>query len=635
MGLIKNEHGVYHVRRKVPKALEEATATVMGVSKTRVSWLKETLGTKDEKQAKIRAKPVMMKFDGILAKAEAQLVEHPVRTELTEAEIKLISDYFYALQLHEDEDLRAEGNGDDPLFADIHRQLIEAGVEFETPFAVEKTGSGLSDRMMHKIEASASDVLPVLKEALARGNVDFIRYELNELLQVFRINLDPNCADYRKLALAVMRAEVRALEDILARHRGEPIESPKLIEPSSGSSAPSSGWGLRAAYEGWLKVAPRKKSTRLEFERGIERFIELHGDLEVSQINRGHVRQFRDAALLVPAKRSGKLLKATLPQLVEYSRAHPGLPRLKAATINKWLNCLGAVLNWSRKNGIIPDEMPWSDPVSGMRLTEAKSNRQPWELEELKALFASPIYLNGERPLGGKGEASFWLPLLAIFSGARLNELAPVCVEDVKTDTPSGVRFITVIENEEEGRSVKTDSSLRAIPIHPELVRIGFLKFVDAIPKSGGQSARLFPKLTPGPKGGFGEAFSKWFGRYKRDLGIDNPSSVFHSFRHGFKDALRAAGVNEDVNDALTGHSGGNSVARGYGWKDMVRRFGFQTLADAVARVRYPGLDLSPVHWTVPPAALARTGKLAGPGRDVDHGPTETQENMGFHSKTG
>jgi hypothetical protein len=114
MGLIKNEHGVYHVRRKVPKALEVATATVLGVSKARVSWLKETLGTKDEKQAKIRAKPVIMNFDGILAKAEAQLVQHPVRTELTEAEIKQIADYFYALQLHADEELRVEGVGDDP-----------------------------------------------------------------------------------------------------------------------------------------------------------------------------------------------------------------------------------------------------------------------------------------------------------------------------------------------------------------------------------------------------------------------------------------------------------------------------------------------------------------------------------------
>jgi uncharacterized protein DUF6538 len=65
MGLIKNEHGVWHVRKKVPKALEAATATVTGASKPRVSWLKETLRTKDQKQAKIRAKPVMMKFDRV------------------------------------------------------------------------------------------------------------------------------------------------------------------------------------------------------------------------------------------------------------------------------------------------------------------------------------------------------------------------------------------------------------------------------------------------------------------------------------------------------------------------------------------------------------------------------------------
>ena len=302
-----------------------------------------------------------------------------------------------------------------------------------------------------------------LSSRLWRGNVDFIRYELNELLQVFRINLDPNCPDYRKLALAVMRAFVRALEDIQARHRGEPIESPKLLEPAA-DGAPSSGCRLRAAYQGWLKVAPRRKSTSMEFARGIERFIELHGDLEVSQINRGHVREFRDAALLVPAKRSGKLLKATLPQLVEYSRAHPALPRIKAATINKWLNCLAAVLNWARKDGIIRDDLPWSDPVSGMRLPETQSTRQPWEPEELSALFASPIYLKEERPIGGKGEAAFWLPLLAIFGGARLNELAPICVQDVKTDAASGVRFITVIEDEEEGRSVKTENSVRAIP---------------------------------------------------------------------------------------------------------------------------------------------------------------------------
>ena len=103
----------------------------------------------------------------------------------------------------------------------------------------------------------------------------------------------------------------------------------------------------------------------------------------------------------------------------------------------------------------------------------------------------------------------------------------------------------------------------------------------------------MFPLLTPGPRGGFGEAWSKWFGRYIRDLGIHNRASVFHSFRHGFKDALRAAEVSEDVNDALTGHAGLGTIGRQYGAKQMIRRFGITTLAAAVAKVSYSGLDLS------------------------------------------
>ena len=75
---------------------------------------------------------------------------------------------------------------------------------------------------------------------------------------------------------------------------------------------------------------------------------------------------------------------------------------------------------------------------------------------------------------------------------------------------------------------------------------------------------------------------------------------MFHSFRHGFKDALRRAGVSEDLNDALTGHSGGG-VGRSYGAKDMERRFGLRALSEAVAKVHYRGLDLS--HLQVPNAA--------------------------------
>jgi hypothetical protein len=83
-----------------------------------------------------------------------------------------------------------------------------------------------------------------------------------------------------------------------------------------------------------------------------------------------------------------------------------------------------------------------------------------------------------------------------------------------------------------------------------------------------------------------------------------------HSFRHCFKDALRAAGVSEDLSDALTGHSGGG-VGRRYGarpghanqrHKQIVHRFGTRRMVSAVEAVNYSGIDL-PVMRTSAPAA--------------------------------
>ena len=91
------------------------------------------------------------------------------------------------------------------------------------------------------------------------------------------------------------------------------------------------------------------------------------------------------------------------------------------------------------------------------------------------------------------------------------------------------------------------------------------------------------------------KAWTKWFGRYLRSVGITDRRKVFHSFRHSFKDALRAADVSEDLNDALLGQKN-SSVGRSYGAKqksgakDIVRRFGIERLKSAVYAVEYKGL---------------------------------------------
>jgi hypothetical protein len=59
-GVAKNRHGVYYVRLRVPKGLQEAVAQHLNNDKPRQVFLKRTLGTKDLREANIRAKPVLM-----------------------------------------------------------------------------------------------------------------------------------------------------------------------------------------------------------------------------------------------------------------------------------------------------------------------------------------------------------------------------------------------------------------------------------------------------------------------------------------------------------------------------------------------------------------------------------------------
>jgi hypothetical protein len=213
-GVSKNRHGVYYVRKKVPKQLEQATAEVLGNGKSRQVFLKRTLDTKDLRQANIRAKPVLIEFDRILAQAETLTVQRPVRTTLEKCEIELITNYFYAHQLAADDEDRREGGSEQP-FQSVAQQLSAAGVEYTTAYRVgDPPKVGLSDREMHKRAETVAWTLLPAKQALSRGDFSFLEWEIDELLKVFRISLDPKSASYRELGLAILRAYVKSIESI-------------------------------------------------------------------------------------------------------------------------------------------------------------------------------------------------------------------------------------------------------------------------------------------------------------------------------------------------------------------------------------------------------------------------------------
>ena len=135
---------------------------------------------------------------------------------------------------------------------------------------------------------------------------------------------------------------------------------------------------------------------------------------------------------------------------------------------------------------------------------------------------------------------------------------------------------------------MKNLSSRRKLPLHPELIRCGLLGYVEDRRRAGGE--RLFPELRPSVSGQVTGNWSKWWGRYTDGLGIIDPRKVFHSFRHAFKDACRSARIEEELHDALTGHTSA-SVGRGYG-----NGVPLEVLAEEITKVSYKGLDLSHLH---------------------------------------
>jgi hypothetical protein len=150
-----------------------------------------------------------------------------------------------------------------PGFQSIAAQLAAAGLEVQTPFAIGPLPeAGLSDREVYKRAENLEFGLHVTSQALARGDTTVIREELDELLYVYQISLDPRCEDYRRLAMAVLTAHVKALKDIERRNGGEPVDTPQRTfgNPSDSVLHGSLGEALDACNERGKEL---RLSTRL------------------------------------------------------------------------------------------------------------------------------------------------------------------------------------------------------------------------------------------------------------------------------------------------------------------------------------------------------------------------------------
>jgi integrase len=384
------------------------------------------------------------------------------------------------------------------------------------------------------------------------------------------LDVDKDSAAYQGLCDHIKRGMVENVRRNLQRYKGQPTVT---VDPAFSSEAvekTATGPLLSNILEMWLVERKPGIKTENEWRLAVRRFTELHSDLAVGGIAKAHVRELKDKLLQVPATLPHRIRKLPLPKILVATK-RSNQPTLSAAAVSKQLTAIRALLAWAMNNGYVEHNV-----AAGVTVATAKKiadKRVAYDASDLQNIFADIGRFRESEP------PRFWLPLLAAFTGARLEELGQLTTDDIRQH--DGIDYISI--NAEGSKSVKTRSSIRDVPIHPELVSCGFLDYVADRRAVGDE--RLFPELKPDSKGKITDTFSKRWTRYRRSLGITDSRKPFHSFRHGFKQACRAAEMGEEIHDSLTGHSNG-SVGRGYGSVPLA------TKAEAVERINYD-VDLS------------------------------------------
>lgn len=87
-------------------------------------------------------------------------------------------------------------------------------------------------------------------------------------------------------------------------------------------------------------------------------------------------------------------------------------------------------------DGVVGWSNPFSVPFDLSTLD--KDHYEPFCVDELNLFFRSPVFASGKRPIGGRGEAAFWFPIVAPFTDARRTEIAQLKLGDIRSSGQVG-----------------------------------------------------------------------------------------------------------------------------------------------------------------------------------------------------
>ena len=530
----------WHYRRRVPRDLSAAFE-----GKTLIKYALKTSDINQARQLRdIEEVKWNEKFNKLRAGATVS-AKLPIQTLGNEEAKELIRD----LVARELKRFTTSVENQPPASADVRNEMVmdEAFVldnlKSETPYADEWISSAWD-----KLEAQAAAQMQSLT-----ANEPTISHLLRGLIEIANMKLRVINHDYSKAH----------------------------IDPAFDAQAPVAHTFQKLSelylekYKDTAKLNDRTPKTVDKAIQNVSLIVDLVGpNTKVSSLDFDAVDKLRFRLAEVPTNYK-KLFKGKTIDEAIILAGQIKAKILSHRSQSQYLATMQQMLKLAHAKKWIP-ALPHSDvkPVAEEKVKD-KDKKQAFTVAQLKKFFGGPFYTKiatGDLKLRKKPdfEWRFWLPLIALHSGMRGNEISLLLTSDIQT-TEAGTHYFQVsdetviVDGVVLSKSVKTSNSIRKIPIHSTMIKLGFLDFVAKRRLQSGH-ARLFDTLKPDKYGNLftyaGRRFNEYF--LPDEMGVSERQS-FHSFRHSFRNALRQTNATPDTLQALGAWEQGSLTSSNYG----------------------------------------------------------------------
>ena len=263
-------------------------------------------------------------------------------------------------------------------------------------------------------------------------------------------------------------------------------------------------------------------------------FLKIVSDKDVTTICRDDARAFFEYLQNLPKNRN---------------KNFNSNEKLSSTTVNLSMTKVAGLFKW-----LVREELISRDPFEGLRLNDkskASEKSKVYTPEDLKMIFSDPVFIDKS----GKHDYMYWAPLLSLYSGMRLNEIC--CLEKPNVYPVDDIHVMEITEDDD--KSTKNIHSRRIVPIHSELIRLGFLEFVEHT-----KTNRLFPNLNK-INDKYSHDVSNWYSRFRKKVGITDKGKHFHSFRHTVLNMFKQLQVPKEIAAAIAGHADSSETYGRYG----------------------------------------------------------------------